>query len=298
MKVLLAGASGLLGTALAQSFIADGAVVRRLVRRPASHAGELEWNPASGTLPADALRGVDVLVCLSGAGIGNRRWTSSYKRKIRASRLDAVGTLARGVAATKHHPVLVCASAIGYYGDTGDRVVDENAPNGSGFLAELCLDWEAAADPARAAGARVVHLRSGIVLTRQGGLLTRLLPVARLGVAGRLGDGRQFMSWISLADELAAIKFLTASEVDGPVNLTAPNPVRNSELVKAVARMVNRPAAIPVPAFALRLALGEFAEDTLTGQRALPAKLTSAGFEFQHVTLDEALRAALSEHGR
>ena len=294
MKVVLAGGSGLIGTALAQSLIADGHVVRSLVRRPARRAGELEWHPGVDDLGAAAMRGVDAVVCLSGAGVGAHRWTSAYKRKIRASRLEAVGTLTRSITAGDERPVLVCASAIGYYGDTGDRVIDETAPNGSGFLAELCRDWEAAADPARHAGTRVVHLRTGIVLARHGGLLVRLRPIVRAGLGGRIGTGRQFMSWISLADEVAAVRFLIESDLSGPVNLTAPNPVRNSELIGAVARMLRRPAAVPVPAFALRLALGEFAEDTLTGQRAVPARLSAAGFEFRHAMLDDALRAVLS----
>jgi uncharacterized protein (TIGR01777 family) len=268
--------------------------VRSLVRRPARRAGELEWHPGVDDLGAAAMRGVDAVVCLSGAGVGAHRWTSAYKRKIRASRLEAVGTLTRSITAGDERPVLVCASAIGYYGDTGDRVIDETAPNGSGFLAELCRDWEAAADPARHAGTRVVHLRTGIVLARHGGLLARLRPIVRAGLGGRIGTGRQFMSWISLADEVAAVRFLIESDLSGPVNLTAPNPVRNSELIGAVARMLRRPAAVPVPAFALRLALGEFAEDTLTGQRAVPARLSAAGFEFRHAMLDDALRAVLS----
>lgn len=297
MKVVLAGASGLIGTALAQSLIADGHVVRSLVRRSARQAGEVEWHPGRADLDPAILRGVDAVVCLSGAGIGSRRWTSSYKQTIRASRLDSVGTLARTIAAGGGKPVFVCASAIGYYGDTGDRTVDETAPCGSGFVAQLCRDWEAAADPARHAGTRVVHLRSGIVLDRRGGLLGRLRPIALLGVAGRLGSGRQFMSWISLADEVSAIRFLIESDVEGPVNLTAPNPVRNGELISAVARMLKRPAAIPVPAIALRIALGEFSAEVLGGQRVLPARLAAAGFDFQHETLDDALRATLSPAG-
>jgi uncharacterized protein (TIGR01777 family) len=237
---------------------------------------------------------VDVVVCLSGAGIGNRRWTSAYKQTIRASRIGAVGTLARCIAAADSRPTLICASAIGYYGDTGERSVDETAPSGSGFIAELCRDWEAAPDPARQAGARVVNLRSGIVLDRHGGLLGRLGPIVRMGAGGRLGNGRQFVSWISMPDELAAIRFLIDSDLDGPVNLTAPAPVRNSELISATARMLHRPAAIPVPAFALRLALGQFAEEILGGQRALPTRLSAAGFEFGQPTLEEALRVALS----
>lgn len=293
MTILLAGGSGLIGTELARSLIADGHVVRRLVRRPTRRADEIEWRPERHDVPGSALAGVSAVVCLSGVGVGDHRWTQSYKRAIRSSRLDPVTTLARAIAAAEHRPSLICASAIGYYGDTGDRVVDESAPGGVGFLAELCDDWEAAAEPARQAGARVVHLRTGVVLSPHGGLIARLRPFVRMGVGGRLGTGRQFVAWISLADTVAAIAFLIDSNLDGPVNLTAPNPVRNSELVAGLARLLNRPAVIPVPKFALRLVVGELAGEALGGQRAIPARLSAAGFEFRHPTLDEALRATL-----
>jgi uncharacterized protein (TIGR01777 family) len=293
VTILLAGGSGLIGTELARSLIADGHVVRRLVRRPTRRADEIEWRPERHDVPGSALAGVSAVVCLSGVGVGDHRWTQSYKRAIRSSRLDPVATLARAIAAAEHRPSLICASAIGYYGDTGDRVVDESAPGGVGFLAELCDDWEAAAEPARQAGARVVHLRTGVVLSPHGGLIARLRPFVRMGVGGRLGTGRQFVAWISLADTVAAIAFLIDSNLDGPVNLTAPNPVRNSELVAGLARLLNRPAVIPVPKFALRLVVGELAGEALGGQRAIPARLSAAGFEFRHPTLDEALRATL-----
>jgi uncharacterized protein len=293
VTILLAGGSGLIGTELARSLIADGHVVRRLVRRPTRRADEIEWRPERHDVPGSALAGVSAVVCLSGVGVGDHRWTQSYKRAIRSSRLDPVATLARAIAAAEHRPSLICASAIGYYGDTGDRVVDESAPGGVGFLAELCDDWEAAAEPARQAGTRVVHLRTGVVLSPHGGLIARLRPFVRMGVGGRLGTGRQFVAWISLADTVAAIAFLIDSNLDGPVNLTAPNPVRNSELVAGLARLLNRPAVIPVPKFALRLVVGELAGEALGGQRAIPARLSAAGFEFRHPTLDEALRATL-----
>lgn len=293
MTILLAGGSGLIGTELARSLIADGNVVRRLVRRSPRRADEIEWHPERHDLPASALAGAGAVVCLSGVGVGDHRWTRSYKRAIRSSRLYPVSTLAQAVASGDHRPSLICASAIGYYGDTGERVVDESAPRGTGFVAELCEDWEAAAEPARAAGARVVHLRTGVVLSPRGGLLGRLRPIVRMGAGGRLGTGRQFVAWISLADTVAAIAFLINSGLDGPVNLTAPNPVRNSELVAGIARLLKRPAVIRVPGFALRLAVGELAGEALGGQRALPARLSAAGFEFRYPTLDEALRATL-----
>jgi uncharacterized protein (TIGR01777 family) len=295
MTILLAGGSGLLGTELARSLIADGHVVRRLVRRPARRADEIEWHPERHDVPASALAGVSAVVCLSGVGLGDHRWTQSYKRAIRSSRLDPVSTLAGAIASGDHRPSLICASAIGYYGDTGERVVDESAPSGAGFVAELCSDWEAAAEPARQAGARVVHLRTGVVLSPHGGLLGRLRPIMRMGVGGRLGTGRQFVAWISLADTVAAIAVLMDSDLDGPVNLTAPNPVRNSELVDGIARLVKRPAVIPVPKFALRLVVGGLAGEALGGQRALPARLSAGQFEFRYPTLHEALRAALGE---
>ena len=297
MTILLAGGSGLIGTELTRSLIADGHVVRRLVRRPTRRADEIEWHPERHDVPPSALAGVGAVVCLSGVGVGDHRWTRSYKRAIRSSRLDPVTTLARTIADAdrEHRPSLVCASAIGYYGDTGDRVVDESAPSGTGFLAELCSDWEAAAEPARQAGARVVHLRTGVVLSPHGGLLARLRPIVRMGVGGRLGTGRQFVAWISLADTVAAIAYLIDSDLDGPVNLTAPNPVRNSELVADLARLLKRPAVIPVPKFALRLVVGGLAGEALGGQRALPARLSAGQFEFRYPTLHEALRAALGE---
>lgn len=294
MKILLAGGSGLLGTALARSLIGEGHVVRWLVRRPARREDEVEWHPERGQLDHEALTGIDAAVCFSGAGVGDHRWTAQYKRVLRASRIEPVGTLARAVAATDHRPTLVCASAVGYYGDTGERSIDESAPNGSGFLAELCRDWEAAADPARRAGARVIHLRSGVVLTGDGSVVARLRPIIRLGLGGKAGSGNQFVSWISLADEMAAIIFALTSGLDGPLNLTSPYPVRNRELVAVMAKLLHRPAVLTVPAFVLRLALGEFAEDTLTGQRAVPARLLDAGFTFQHEHLADALRWALA----
>jgi uncharacterized protein (TIGR01777 family) len=200
--------------------------------------------------------------------------------------------MARAVAAAGV-PAFVCASAVGYYGDTGDTVVDEAAPAGAGFLAGVCVQWEAATAPAAAAGARVANLRTGLVLARSGGLLHRLLPIARLGVAGKLGSGRQFMPWISLADQVAAMRFVIESDVRGPVNLVGPDPVRNAEFVSVLGRLVHRPTVLPTPAFALRAVLGEFAGDVLGGQRAVPTVLRAAGFAFRHNTVEDALRWAL-----
>jgi uncharacterized protein len=293
MRVVLAGASGLIGTALRDSLRADGHPVTALVRR-APAEGEARWDPGRHELDPAVLAGADAVVCLSGAGVGDHRWTDSYKQVLLRSRLDSVGTIADTLAGLDDGPpVLVSASAVGYYGDTGEREVDENGPRGAGFLAELCEQWEAATGPAEDAGARVALLRTGLVLSGDGGLLKRLKPIVALGAAGRLGSGRQFMPWISLADEIAAIRFLLEHEVHGPVNLTGPQPVRNAELIGTLARLMHRPAVVPTPAFALRIALGEFAQDTLTGQRAVPRKLLGAGFTHQHGDVESALRWAL-----
>lgn len=294
MRVVLAGASGLIGTAVRQSLRADGHETKVLVRRPATAADEDSWDPGKGLVDPDFLADADAVLCLSGAGVGNRRWSDSYKRVIRASRVHSVGTLARSLAEYGGPRVLLCASAVGYYGDTGDALVDEDSPPGSTFLARVCLDWEAAAQPARDVGVRVVHLRTGLVLARNGGLLGRLAPLVKAGLGGRLGSGRQFMPWISLTDEVAAIRFLLEHDVAGPANLTGPVPVRNGEFTAALGRVLHRPTVLAVPGIAARIALGEFAGEVLGGQRAVPSRLQDAGFRFTHRNVDSALRAALS----
>lgn len=294
MRVVLAGASGLIGTAVRQSLRADGHETKVLVRRPATAADEDSWDPGKGLVDPDFLADADAVLCLSGAGVGNRRWSDSYKRVIRASRVHSVGTLARSLAEYGGPRVLLCASAVGYYGDTGDALVDEDSPPGNTFLARVCLDWEAAAQPARDVGVRVVHLRTGLVLARNGGLLGRLVPLVKAGLGGRLGSGRQFMPWISLTDEVAAIRFLLEHDVAGPANLTGPVPVRNGDFTAALGRVLHRPTVLAVPGIAARIALGEFAGEVLGGQRAVPSRLQDAGFRFTHRNVDSALRAALS----
>ncbi|MEP6599493.1 MAG: TIGR01777 family oxidoreductase [Actinomycetota bacterium] len=296
MKVLLAGGSGLIGTALSESLIGDGHMVRKLVRRAPSQPSEVEWHPERGELDPSVLDGIDAAVCLSGAGVGDKRWTNSYKQALRASRIGTSKTLADALASAHNGPrTFLAGSAVGYYGDAGDRIVDESTPAGDSFLARLCVDWEAASAPAQQAGVRVVNLRTGLLLSANGGLLTRLKPIVWLGLGGRLGSGRQYCPWISMRDEIAAIRFLLDSpDVSGPVNLTGPEPVRNAEFIATVARLIHRPAIVPAPGFALRAVLGEFAEDILTGQRAVPAKLAGAGFEFADQTLEAALRDALT----
>ncbi len=294
MRVVLAGASGLIGSALRSSLVVDGHAVTTLVRRGARGDDESQWDPARGEVDPAALTGADAVVCLSGAGVGEHRWTDEYKQTLRDSRIDATGTLARALATVDGAPrVFLAASAIGYYGDTGDHEVDETGPRGRGFLADLCQDWEAATAPAEAAGVRVAHLRTGLVLSGDGGLLKRLKPIVQAGVAGKLGSGRQFMPWISLADEVGAIRFLLEHDIAGPVNLVGPAPARNADFMKTLGAVLNRPTLLPTPGFALRIALGEFAQDTLTGQRAVPGVLSRSGFGFQHGDLESALRWAL-----
>jgi uncharacterized protein (TIGR01777 family) len=295
MRVTVTGSSGLIGSALAQSLREDGHDVVRLVRREPARDDEARWSPADGCVDKDSLEDADAVVHLAGAGVGDRPWTKAYKRKIRDSRLVGTRTLAEAIAAAHPRPrVLVCGSAIGYYGDTGGADADEKSPMGRGFLAALVRDWEAAAAPALDAGVRVVHPRTGVVLARDGGILGRTLPLFRLGLGGRLGDGRQWTSWISLTDQVAALRFLIDQEIDGPVNLTAPNPVTNETYTRALGRLLHRPARLAVPGFALRAALRGFADEgPLISQRVLPRRLGDAGFRFAHEHVEEALAAVL-----
>jgi uncharacterized protein (TIGR01777 family) len=295
VKVLVTGASGLIGSALLPALRADGHEVMTLVRREPAGPDEVRWDPAAGRLDAARLAGCDAAVHLAGAPVG-KRWTRSYKNSIMDSRVLSTSLLARALAGLDPRPrVLLSASGIDFYGDTGERPVTEESPSGEGFLAEVCRRWEAAADPAREVGIRTVTMRSGIVLSRAGGALRRQLPIFRLGLGGRLGSGRQYTSWISLRDEVAAMRFLlTADEVAGPVNLTSPQPVTNREFTAQLARAVHRPAVLPVPGAALRAALGQFAtEAVLGGHRVLPARLQSAGYVFADPTLSAALAGAL-----
>jgi len=298
VRVAISAASGLIGSALAGDLKADGADVLRLVRRPARSPTEISWNPqaaADGLDPA-ALRGVDAVVHLSGAPVAARRWTPARKAVLRSSRIQSTRTIAAGIAAADPRPgVLLCASAIGYYGDTGDRAVDESAPGGAGFLAELVRDWEAAAHPASAAGIRVASFRSGVVLAADGGMLGRLLLPFRLGLGATLGSGRQYLSWMSLTDEVRALRFLLGSaDAAGPFNLTAPAPVTNAQFTGALAAALGRPALLNLPTFVLRTALGEVASELLGSARVMPARLRAAGFSFAHPDIATALKAELS----
>jgi uncharacterized protein len=297
VRVAITGATGLIGGALADFLRGDGADVLRLVRRPAAHAAELQWDPAKpdGGLAADALSGVDAVVHLSGAPIASRRWTPARKQELRASRVDSTTALIRAMlAAPTPPPVLLAGSAIGWYGNTAGQAVDESAPSGAGFLPALVRDWEEATAPARAVGIRVVNLRSGVVLSRRGGLLGPLLLPFRLGLGAKIGTGMQYLSWITLTDHLRAMRFLLRQDLSGPVNLTAPAPATNADFTRALARAVRRPAVLQVPAAAVRLALGELSTELLSSSRVVPARLEAASFTFQHPTIGPAVAAAIA----
>ncbi|MFE1456879.1 TIGR01777 family oxidoreductase [Streptomyces sp. NPDC058735] len=296
-RIAVAGASGLIGSSLVRSLTADGHEVRRLVRRAARGDDEVSWDPGRGEADAAGLAGCDAVVNLAGAGVGDHRWTDEYKRRIRDSRVNGTTALATAIASLdeKERPrVFVNGSAIGYYGETGDRAVDESAPAGEGFLPELCVEWEAAAAPAEEAGVRTVFPRTGLVVSREGGAWGRLFPLFRAGLGGRIGDGRQYWSFIALHDEVAAIRhLLDADGLSGPFNLTAPHPVTNREITAAMGRVLRRPTLFPVPAPVLRSVLGEMAGDVLGSARILPARLLESGFRFAFPEIEGAIRAAL-----
>lgn len=293
-RILIAGASGLIGTALAAGLRRDGHSVLKLVRRPARDNNEVEWNPATGDLDPRAIEGVHGVVNLAGENLAAGRWTTARRARIRASRIDATRTLVTAIARLDRKPaVLVNASAVGFYGDRGDAELTEDCAAGEGFLADVCRSWEAAAAPATHAGVRVVVARLGMVLAAQGGALTQLLPLFRLGLGGRISSGAQWMSWIALDDAVHAFEYALADErLAGAVNFTAPQPVTNRDFAAALAAAVRRPAWLPVPAWALQLAFGEMAEATiLASTRAVPARLERAGYRFAH----PGLRAALTQ---
>jgi uncharacterized protein (TIGR01777 family) len=299
-RVLLTGSSGLIGTSLVRSLMQNRISTITLHRRPSAQRTEASewWDPYAAT-PVnrpEGLEGITAAVHLSGANLAGRRWTSAYKGEISRSRVTPTHALAKLLAGLRSKPeVLVCASAIGIYGNRGDEELSEASQPGTGFLPGLCAAWEEAARPAEDAGIRVVHLRLGVVLSPQGGALKQMLPIFRAGLGGRLGNGRQWISWIALPDVIRVIEFVfQRRNISGPVNLVAPNPVTNLEFTRSLARALRRPAALPVPAFALRLAFGEMAEATiLQSERVVPARLSAAGFEFEYPKLDAALRAIL-----
>ncbi|EHB53627.1 protein of unknown function DUF1731 [Mycolicibacterium rhodesiae JS60] len=293
LVVAIAGSSGLIGSALVSALRAADHRVLRIVRRAPANSDELHWNPGSGEFDPAGLEGVDAVINLCGVNVGEKRWSGAFKQSLRDSRIGPTEVISAAVA-DAGVPVLINASAVGYYGDTRDRVVDETAPAGGGFLARLCIDWESAALAAEDAGARVVLARSGLVLSPGGGVLARLRPLFSLGLGARLGSGRQYMPWISLEDEIRGLLFAINNDaLSGPVNFTGPAPVTNSEFTAALGRALNRPTPLLVPGFALRTLLGEFADEgLLDGQRAIPAALERAGFVFHHNTIGEALAYA------
>lgn len=298
MRVLISGASGLIGTALGDSLSDSGDEVVRLVRRPPKTAGEVFWDPANGDLDVAAVEGFDAVVNLAGAGIGDRRWSDARRDLILDSRVQSTELLAAKLAATKRKPeVFISGSAIGFYGDRIDPVTEVDGPSDPpDFLSEVTIAWEAATGEAERAGIRTAHIRTGIVLARTGGALGKLLLPFRLGVGGRLGSGETWWSWISIADEVRAIRHIIDTPLSGSVNLTGPNPATNAELTKVLGRVLRRPTLLPVPRFALEALLGkELAASLLfTSARVLPEKLQQSGFEHVHPTIESALRAVLN----
>lgn len=296
MKIAVTGASGLIGTPLVAHLRSLGHDVYRLVRRSSSAPDEITWNPESGFVDTEKLAGTEAVVHLAGAGVGDHRWTDAYKREILESRVKGTDTIARAMASLDPKPrVLVSASAIGFYGDTGDRAVTEMDPAGEGFLADVVVAWEAAANPARDAGIRVVHPRTGLVVAGDGGAWGRMFPLFKAGIGGKLGSGKQYWSWISLRDEITALTYLIDNEsMSGPVNLTAPTPQTNADITKVMGSVLGRPTLLAVPSIALKIALGEFSTEVLGSARVLPAKLEQSNFAFADKTVESAIRQALA----
>lgn len=296
MKILIAGASGLIGTALGARLAREGHTVARLVRREPRTPDEIDWDPAARQLDSRRLEGVDAVINLSGENLAAGRWTEERRRRILQSRVDATATLVHAVSAMSRRPsVLLNASAVGFYGDRGEEELTEASSIGRGFLPEVCLAWETHAEGATRAGVRTVLMRFGVVLSAEGGALAKMLPVFRSGLAGRLGSGRQWMSWVALEDVVEAVLHaLTEARCSGPMNFVAPNPVTNATFTETLARVLHRPAAVPVPAWTLRLALGEMADEALLAStRAVPDRLRETGYGFRQPELEGALRSVL-----
>ena len=298
MRIAITGSTGLIGSALVSHLRTAGHETISLVRRTPTSPAEVQWDPSRGILNAKDLEGVNAVVHLAGAGIGDKRWTESYKREILESRTKSTELLAQRLTEVEIKPsVFLSGSAIGIYGPRGDEELSENASHGSTFLADVCERWESATGPAQAAGIRTAHLRTGIVLSTQGGALKKQLPLFKLGLGGRFAKGDQWQSWISITDEIRAITHLLTSSLEGPVNLTAPEPVTNGEFTRVLASVVKRPAILPIPSFGPKLLLGGELADALlfTGQRVIPTALMRDGFVFTHSTLESALRDLLSK---
>ena len=285
-RIAVTGASGLIGTALVGYLKSQGHTVQRLVRRAAVSSEEITWDPIAGTVDMDALAGVDAVIHLAGAGVSDKRWTKKYKSEILNSRLLGTTTIAKAVAIVKPQ-VFISASAIGWYGESGNRAVVESDRVGDDFLAAVCHEWESAAD--LAGDLRTVKLRTGLVLDPTGGALGKMLPIFRFGLGGKLSNGKQWWSWITLHDQIRAIAFLLENKVSGPVNLTSPNSVTNSEFTAGLARALHRPALFPVPALALKIVLGGFSSEVLGSKKVMPQALTEAGFTFDYPHISSAL---------
>lgn len=296
LKILISGSSGLIGSALVPALRASGHEVKRLVRGTITAPDQISWNPAEPLAP-ESVSGFDAVIHLGGESIA-ARWTEAKKRRILDSRVPATQHLAAALSKAQQRPrVFICASAIGFYGNRGDEILREDSPSGEGFVGEVCRQWEAAAQSVAGAGIRTVQIRTGIVLSPHGGALAKMLPPFRMCVGGNIGNGRQWMSWIDLRDEVGAIQCLLTNEsISGPVNLVSPNPVRNAEFTRILASALHRPAIFPVPAFAARLAFGQMADELLlASQRVEPAKLTSSGYKFQSPDLRTALEGILEK---
>jgi len=291
-RIAVTGASGLIGTALVGHLKSEGHTVQRLVRRAVVAPDEIQWDPKSGYVDIESLRGVDAVIHLAGVGVGDKRWSKKYKSEILNSRLLGTTAIANAVAEVKPQ-LFISASALGWYGESGNRAVVESDRAGDDFLAAVCREWEGAAD--LAAGVRTVKIRTGLVLDPTGGALGKMLPLFRLGLGGKLGSGKQWWSWITLHDVIRAITFILEKPISGPVNLTSPNPVTNQEFTAALARAMHRPALFPAPAIALKIALGGFSSEILGSKKVIPQSLTEAGFTWDYPHISSALKALIEE---
>ena len=297
MKSLVAGASGLIGRALISRLKQQRHEVSRLVRRAPASADEIQWDPAAGAIDEARMAGTEAVIHLGGASIAGKRWNDAYKQEIRDSRVNSTRLLSESLARMPQKPeVFLCASALGYYGERGDELLTENSPKGDGFLPEITAEWEAATAPAAEAGIRVCNMRIGVVLSKSGELPRGLLLSFKLGLGGKLGNGRQYMSWIHIDDVVDAFTHaLNTPSMHGPINVSAPNPVTNAEFTRALARVLSRPALFTVPTFALRIAMGELAEFALASSRMQPERLQESGFNFRWENVESALRDILSD---
>lgn len=291
-RIAVTGASGMIGSALVGHLKSEGHTIQRLVRRPVVSPDEVSWNPLTGDVDLAALEGVDAIIHLAGANVGDKRWSKKYRAEILNSRLLGTNTIATAVSKLKPD-VFISSSAIGWYGETGNRTVSEEDRPGDDFLAAVCKEWEGAADTA--SGTRTVKIRTGLVLEPTSGAMGKMLPLFKFGLGGKLGNGKQWWSWITLHDQLKAICYLLEKDIEGPVNLVSPNPATNQEFTAALARALRRPALIPVPGFALRIVLGGFSSEILGSKKVTPKKLIDSGFEFDYPHLAPALAALIDQ---